>query len=103
MTDTPASATLRAELTRRLAAYLPAADVAPAADAAVVAMQAQTAAAPDAPDALSAIANAALAALPEPYRSGASIAITIVHGVQAWLDAPVQVQAGSVTIRDERG
>ena len=100
MTDTPASATLRAELTRRLAAYLPAADVAPAADAAVVAMQAQTAAAPDA---LSAIANAALAAVPEPYRSGASIAIVIVHGVQAWLDAPVQVQAGSVTIRDERG
>jgi hypothetical protein len=99
VTDTPASAALRSELTHRLAAYLPADAVAPVAQAAVDAWDG------DATDRLAsagAIFTRAMIVVPEPYRSAAVVATAVAQAVQAWLDAPIAVQAGLVTFEDRR-
>jgi hypothetical protein len=105
MTD---PAALRSELSHRLPAYLPPEAVAVVTDAAVQAV-AGLHGLPSSHDnedrfaAADAIVAAALDAVPPQYRPIVAAAGVVARAVQAWLDAPVQVQASSVTIRDERG
>lgn len=97
------TAVLRAELTRRLASYLPPAAIAPVAEEAV-----QFAAHPDydADDPIDAgmLAQVALAIVPPQYRLAIEAAGVVAQAVSAWLAARVvEVEAGRVTVTDHRG
>lgn len=94
------TAVLRAELTRRLASYLPPAAIAPVANAAV---DAASKFGGNPATLRKTIGAIALAACPPQYRALAEVGMAIAQGVSAWLDSRVvEVQAGSVAVRDRR-
>lgn len=83
-----------ADLARLLAGQLPPQYVAPA----VTAAGQIVAAGGD----LAAVLDALSAVVPPQYRVAMVAGVAVAQLIARWLDEPIRVQAGSVTIRDER-